>query len=526
MNIVPTTPITRLLICHNVPLDATYTDTLTFSNSTAQYNYFAGKAKYTYNNFGPIRMENAIRVPRNADDLYDCNYIAFQNANFGTKWFYAFITKIEYVNTNMTLVYFDLDVMQTWAFDYTVHPCFVEREHVNDDTIGANIVEENIGTGPMVFENRQQAGISSASNAIIVICSAINEDSGDAQGGMYGNIYNGCAYFTFPATAEGAQQVSEILKDITELNRADSIVSIFMASDEFFAASGETVPTKNWNIIPNLTTIDGYTPKNKKLFTYPYHYLFCSNCQGNSAEYRVEFFETTSLCGFRLIGETSCTPTVTIVPLNYKYTPESGATDNFNEKMTLEGFPQCAWTIDSFRAWLAQNAGNTAISVLGSAFTAATALSGPGGIAAMAAGGAMSSGALAGTTAGLLGVASSLNQIGVQSSRAGQAYGSQGSGGMYAYYNLDFFMYEACVTSDYAKIIDDYFNMYGYAVKETKVPNMTGRASWNYVKTMNAKITGSIPFGDIEIIKNNFDKGITFWHGDYVGDYSRSNAIV
>lgn len=510
MNINPMTPITKLLICHNVPLDASYTDTLTFSSNTAQYNYFAGKAKYTYNNLGPIRMENAIRVPRNADDLYDCNYIAFQNANFGTKWFYAFIKSIEYVNTNMSLVRFELDVMQTWVFDYTIHPCYVEREHVNDDTIGANIVEENIGTGPMVFENRQQAGISSPSNAIIVVCAAINGDGEHLKGGMYGNIYNGCSFLVWSATAEGAGLVSTFLQEVTEAGRADSIVSVFMASDEFFDMSGDTVPTKNWNIIPNLTTIDGYTPKNNKLFTYPYHYLFCTNCQGNSAEYRIELFDTTSLCGFRLIGETSCNPTVTIVPLNYKYTPESGATENFNEKMTLEGFPQCAWTIDSFKAWLAQNAGNTAISVLGSAM----AFAGMGGLHPLSIG------------AAALNAASTLNQLAVQSCRGDQSYGAQGSGGMYAFYNLDFFMFEACVTSDYAKMIDDYFSMYGYAVNEVKIPNITGRSSWNYVKTSEAKITGSIPFGDIEIIKNNFDKGITFWHGDYVGDYSRSNAIV
>lgn len=510
MNIVPMTPITRLLICHNVPLDATYTDTLTFSNSTAQYNYFAGKAKYSYNNFGPVRMQNAIRVPRNADDLYNCNYIAFQNANFGTKWFYAFITKIEYVNTNMTIVYFELDVMQTWAFDYTVHPCFVEREHVNDDTIGANIVEENIGTGPMKFESKEAAGISTASNSIIVVCTAVGGDNVHLKGGMYGNLYNGCSFLTWPATAEGALQVSTFLQEVTEANRADNIVSIFMASSEFFAAEGDVIPTKDWNIMPNLTTIDGYTPKNNKLFTYPYHYLFCTNCQGNSAEYRVELFDTSSLCGFRLIGETSCTPTVTIVPRNYKYTPESGATENFNEKMTLEGFPQCAWTIDSFRAWLAQNAGNTAISVLGSAM----AFAGIGGLHPL------SIGAAALTAAG------ALNQLSVESCRGAQSYGSQGSGGMYAYYNLDFFMYEACVTNEYAKMIDDYFSMYGYAINEVKTPNITGRASWNYVKTSEAKITGSIPFGDIETIKNNFNKGITFWHGDYVGDYTRSNGIV
>ena len=35
---------------------------------------------------------------------------------------------------------------------------------------------------------------------------------------------------------------------------------------------------------PN-STIDGYTPKNKKLFTYPYKYLLLSNNNGGAADY-------------------------------------------------------------------------------------------------------------------------------------------------------------------------------------------------------------------------------------------------
>ena len=56
-----------------------------------------------------------------------------------------------------------------------------------------------------------------------------------------------------------------------------------------------------------------------------------------------------------------------------------------------------------------------------------------------------------------------------------------------------------------------------------KVPNMTGRESWNYVKTNNVIISGSVPVDSMDAIKNMFNKGIRFWHGDFVGDYSRSN---
>lgn len=514
-------PITKLYVCHNVPLDNTYGDTMDFSSATTQNAYFANKAKYTFSNFGPVRMEKGIRIPRNADDLYDCNYIAFQNANFGTKWFYAFITKIEYVNINMSLVYFELDVMQTWMYDHTLKPCFVEREHVNDDSIGANIVEENIGTGPIIFESRWQAGISKASNAIIVVCAAIDSANEVATGGMYGNVYNGCSFIVYKANEEESTKLNTFLAEVTKANKSDSIVSIFMASDEFFQYTKNGQPkTKNWNIQTNLTDIDGYTPKNKKLFTNPYHYLYATNQQGGEIIYPVELFDVPALCAFRLIGETSANPTVTLVPLNYRYSADLGeATDNFNDKLVLDGFPVCSWTIDSFRAWAAQNAGSTFIKSSAGMVTA-----GIGYVGAMAASSTIPGGLL--LLSGASTVLDSLNKTAVQAAKGGQINGNAGNTGMYGYYNMDIFIYEACITAEYAKIIDDYFSMYGYAVKEVKVPNITGRASWNYVKTIDCKAIGSVPFDDMAKIKAIYNNGITFWHGDYVGDYSRDNSII
>lgn len=68
--------------------------------------------------------------------------------------------------------------------------------------------------------------------------------------------------------------------------------------------------------------------------------------------------------------------------------------------------------------------------------------------------------------------------------------------------------------------------MFGYATNRVKIPNMNGRQSWNYVKTNDCKIVGSVPFNDISRIKEMFNNGVTFWHGDFVGDYNRSNNIV
>ena len=49
--------------------------------------------------------------------------------------------------------------------------------------------------------------------------------------------------------------------------------------------------------------------------------------------------------------------------------------------------------------------------------------------------------------------------------------------------NNTFHFYKMSIKQEYAKIIDDFFTMYGYQVNSLKVPNITGRTNWNYVKT-------------------------------------------
>ena len=83
------------------------------------------------------------------------------------------------------------------------------------------------------------------------------------------------------------------------------------------------------------------------------------------------------------------------------------------------------------------------------------------------------------------------------------------------------------VRNETAKVIDDYFTMYGYKVNSLKIPNITGRSNWNYVKTLGANIEGDVPEEDLNEIKSLFNNGITLWHkpSTYL-DYSQSNAII
>lgn len=143
-------PTSNILILKDIPLNASYDDTFTFKDLDTQYNYFRSKAKFELVNYSVVRdRTNALKVEGDIAEYYDVNYMMFNNSNFknsdgSDKWFYAFIIDTEYVNPNTTILIFQIDVMQSWMFDYTILPSLVEREHVYDDSLYANLVPENI----------------------------------------------------------------------------------------------------------------------------------------------------------------------------------------------------------------------------------------------------------------------------------------------------------------------------------------------------------------------------------------------
>ena len=72
--------------------------------------------------------------------------------------------------------------------------------------------------------------------------------------------------------------------------------------------------------------------------------------------------------------------------------------------------------------------------------------------------------------------------------------------------------------------IDDYFNMYGYAIHRCKIPNRNVRPHWTYTKTIGCCIVGSLPSDSAKHICDIYNAGITFWkNGSEVGQYQLDN---
>ena len=90
------------------------------------------------------------------------------------------------------------------------------------------------------------------------------------------------------------------------------------------------------------------------------------------------------------------------------------------------------------------------------------------------------------------------------------------------------------IQEQYARVIDDYFDKYGYKTNLCKIPNQTGRRYWNYVQISasedigySTNTTRSVPAGSMNIINNIYRNGVTIWHShENLGDYLLTNDIL
>ena len=81
---------------------------------------------------------------------------------------------------------------------------------------------------------------------------------------------------------------------------------------------------------------------------------------------------------------------------------------------------------------------------------------------------------------------------------------------------------------EYLRILDEYFDTYGYKCNRVKLPNKAHRNTWWYTKTLEVNIVGeSVPMQDLKIIKNCYNNGITFWRRpECIKDYTNDNRII
>ena len=550
------TPQTDLYLL-KVPLEMDDNNQLTFANATAQHNYFNGLPKLGFDDFTYQRKDSTIRIPALFDDIINYNYVMYRNDAYSNKWFYAFIESMEYLNDNVTLVKIKSDVFQCWQFDLNYKRTFVEREHVNDDTIGLHTVPENIEIGDYVINDMRKIPIYSTNTgfAICFVATKLPYDNADWFSTSYDNIggvFTG-QYMFATHTLTAAKNVIKVYEDSSSTT-SDAIQNIYMIPEECIeypgtsgvtnvtwssthVSGGVTVYevkqagwTSNKLTLEEPKTLDGYQPKNAKMYCYPYSYFYIDNNAGMSVDYRWEDFpnQTSSTWSAyhpfveyykALIPSTSGSGKLFFD--NYKNYATTSGTRCFNYGINFGKLPVCAWTTDYYTNWLTQNGVNVAVNAFA-------------GIASSI--GSIGAGAATGNPAGVIGgatnivttIGSTIGQLHQAQTTPPQSHGDMNTGDFsFAYDRCAMNFYMMCVRNEFAQLCDNYMSMFGYKVNTVKIPNITGRRNWNYVKTIGCYIDADIPQSDLNEIKSMFDKGITLWHNPATfADYSQNNDII
>lgn len=548
-----TEPDSIINIC-SVPMKMGNPNQLIFENETKQKQYFNNlSSKRTFEGCSYVRKDGTLRVPVNIEVIRRDNYVFYQNPNYHNRIFYNFIESMEYANDNMTFVKLRLDPWQTYQFDIRYRTVFVERETTASDNVGEHTFPEGLELGEIVTNGGiHRHRIVQPSTAMTVV--AVSDItpltrpwdpaiSGDHLN-FYNGVYSGLTYIAFnPLDGDSINKFLAHYADASHGSSSDAIKHMFvvpkqminsMLVEDTASVSGATIYWVRGDqngyefdsiVLTKPSQIDGYTPKNKKLLTFPYCFFNVSNNGGTIAEYHYEDFSGTPT--FDIEGTCSVGCSIKAHPRNYK-----NASDPYSYGVVGAKLPTCGWTTDVYTNWLTQNALNIenvqvfgGLSAIGSAIGTGHLTRGMDGNTGIT----VNPTGIAGTAVSYANIISSQASEQYQHSvQPPQANGDSCAGDItFAHGQCAFTFYPMCVRAEVGRKIDEYFDINGYKVNRVKKPQLFSRKYWNFIKTVGCLLEGRVPNDALDALCQMFDNGITFWHDpSEFGNYNLTNSIV
>ena len=519
--------LTEIILCSGIKMDKNYENVLSYSEADI-VNLCRTNAIYTGNKYKIMGVRNNVI---NLDCPYGvamyANYLAFKNPKYGDKWIFGWVIDVKLLNDEVSQITFKTDVFSTWYSRFSLNEAFIEREHVDDDTVGKHTIPESLETGEYILNTSTDGNITIGASSYIVLGISempfpISIPTGVRK---YNGVFSGLLYVAFE-TGDQAEHFIDLMQSyITQ----DIISTMFIVpsalipditfSSVTFDSNTVTfgyVPYTDdevllgYNIANKMTTLDSYSPVNNKLKVYPYQYLLVDNNAGSSQIYHYEDWKDTvdDKCNFSVLGAVSPGCAIRIIPTNYK---NLGVVDI--EGLDAPKLPTCGWTNDAYTNWLTQNAVNIPLSIATDTLKTI--------------GGAMS-GNVGSALGGVSGITNTLTQVYEKSLTPQTAKGGVNQGDLTYARRLGWNLYHYSIRKEYAKSIDAYFSRFGYKVNEVKTPNLNSRTVFNFIKIggMDELVSGNIPATDLEEINSIFRKGVTIFH-DYtkIGNFSVSNPI-
>ena len=542
---------THIILARGIKLDREYQNILNYTEDEMLNLVNTNKIHEVTNAsfVQPLDKSRAyIDYPLAFTNIMSANYLAFKNINYGNKWFFAFIDKIEYVSNKNCRIYFTIDEMSTWWDYWWYQNCFVEREHVSNDTFGLHTLPEDLETGEYISNakiyNTSFGGSPDTLCYVLASTTSWHTKVDPLQpavpqpengGGRYNGILSGAKYYRFDMNPNGTSGLADALGQMSEAGQIENVVGVFMAPKVLCSLkentqdneiNGSLLPYESGTNVGDNTILDGYTPRNKKLLCYPYNYLMLDNGSGQQTTYRYEDFDTSNnqiiSFGTHAVLCPSCS--LKIVPRNYK-----GETNAYNFAVTGGKYPICNYQVDMYTNWLSQQSINTPLGTINTMELGLTS-----SILSTISSASMDN--VGGVVSGYNSIFETLRANKNHMLTSAQSQGASSSGDVNTALGINTpTWYKMSIKSEYARAIDSFFDRFGYKVMRTKLPEFVSRENWNYVKIGSTENIGydtyknniSVPKDSMDIINRAFRNGTTIWHDhNNLGNYSLSNNIV
>lgn len=629
-------PLSKFYLIKDVDIDVSYTHQYYFDTIQEQYNFFTNKVFKTVTE-GTYQRKNSnvLAVPFQADEIRECKYLMWQNPNYSDKWYYAFVTHIDYANPNMSRIGYVLDVYQTYLFDMNWKQSYIERKHDKRYENGlpvVNMEEEGLDYGNTYVTLKKTNLIQIPDVSFLIL--GFTEDI--SQIGPGGPVIRGIPtqlnYYILPIYL-GYPQKNFLLNNVSyTLTSAVSflyacandpelvgkLVSVFITPFLTLGDLGYTIGDSNitltsanlevksvetdratyhltkatdsatlqvYELSDTRTVYEDFPNYDEsKLLMYPYSFTELTTERGDTYIIRNEQLITRNgPITIGVFGTINHNNRISYIVKNYlsstrPYYMEQGIHDNSNANLPIiddytASYLQSnsnAIEVSRKNALLQQQssmqiASNTnvtnvnnankamwanEIQIIGNSAAAMATAIGKGSITG-GIGSAIQevSSAVANVMQKDIALASAATNL--ENSRISASTNYQMSiaslnaklqdaeqvpstarsmGGDYlfdiAYMCDGIYLLKKTIQPYYVEKLTNYFKLYGYKVNKLEIPEFHTRENWNYIKMAEPIVEGNIPMNDLLKIRDIFIKGITLWHGDYIGNYSLNNKEV
>lgn len=630
-------PFNDIYLCHDVDIDVSYNHQYYwFADKTEQKNFFMGKVFKTLTN-GSYQRRNVgvIEFPEFIENIMQAKYLFWSNAD-GSRTYYAFVTKIDYVNPSVSRIYYEIDVFQTYYFDMEWKQSYIERRHCNrwttDETglielPAVNVEDEDIdyGTDYRIVSREIISQYPDLSFLVIATKRDLTSNTNAVGSTRINSIPTVFSYYILPIYYHEGKQYGIYINDTaisspvtlltalsTDEDFVNSCVSITLIpylpvdslqvevdhSNLDVKISCSDLETKV-NSAKNLTlcqvssnyymkpyevteTPQGETKyrdfpsyEETKLYMYPYSFCELTDDRGHAIPVKLEYINGARIT-IGIFGTISYISKYAYLVKDYLgegYFMEHGVQDNtLNEIPVIDDYTASYIQSNKNSIQAAKNnaqasldvalANNSSTKVTGLANAERTyklnvagsglkaigdLISNPLGFASVAGNFAnqyasalaTKEASTANTTTNYLNTSRSArtsyqNEIRTLNAKIADIQAIPPTvanmGGEYlfnvAYLCDGVYLLRKTVTEEVAERLTNYFKQFGYKVNRVEQPNFNYRQNFDYIKMAEPNLSGDIPMDDLAKLRDIFMDGITLWHGDYIGDYSKANGEV